>query len=400
MSRRRVLQVVNALAPAGGAETVAANLSRLLRGDWETHVLCLRAAGAGAEEAARPERGPGLEAALEAAGVPVHHLALQGLRDARAGWALQKLLRRLEPAVVHAHNRPSDYWAMAHAALARVPARVYTRHLTYVDLNPSLRRRYAIAAHLAHAVVAVSSAVAGHLVREEGCPPPRITTIPNGVDPARFAPLSAEARSQGTALRRTWGVPEGALIVGSLSRLAHQKGLDQLLRVAADVLQRAPRTVFVLAGEGPARPALERLAATLRIERSVIFPGRQEAPAALAAFDLFLTTSRFEGLPLTLLEAMASGLAAIAPRVGAFPEVLEDGVTGLLPSPRFWAPAAESLDPTPFVEAVLSLLEDGARRKSLGEAARKRVEREFGIASMVSRHESLYARILDAGRRA
>lgn len=387
MSRRRVLQIVNALPLAGGAESVATALALQASERWEPHLLCLRS-----EQSAR--KAP-IVHTLRDAGVPIHKISMRGLRDLKSGRAFLRLLGQLRPDVVHAHNRPADYWAMAYAAWARVPLRIYTRHLTYIDLNGSMRRRYRVAAQLAHRVVAVSTAVAGHLVHAEKCPPPRIATIPNGVDLARFDPASAETKQQGAALRAAWGIPEGAILVGSISRITHQKGFDVFLAAAAGVLAEAPDVRFAIAGEGTEKEPLMRQAAALGISGSVVFPGYQEAAPALAAFDLFLSTSRYEGLPLTLLEAMAMGLPVIAPRLGAFPEVLEDGVTGLLPTPRFWAPHMETLDSAPFRSAVLRLIADRDERARIGEAARKRVEQDFGIGTMVRRYEALYERLLD-----
>jgi glycosyltransferase involved in cell wall biosynthesis len=96
---------------------------------------------------------------------------------------------------------------------------------------------------------------------------------------------------------------------------------------------------------------------------------------------------------------MAAGRAVIAPRIGAFPEVLEHGVTGLLPAPPAWTPAVDDLDPEPFAAAALGLIRDRSRRARLGEAARKQVEAEYSVGAMVARHEALYARILEGGGR-
>ncbi len=391
MSPIRVFQIVNSLAHVGGAETVAVDLARLASSRWEPHLIALRSGPGGI--------APALGAVLNDAGVPVHQIAMNGLRNISAARALRRLLANLRPAVIHAHNRPADVWTMIHGALARVPARVYTRHLTYPDLNAGMRRRYFLSSHLAHRVVAVSSTVAGHLVREERCLPRRITTIPNGVDFNRFDPASVDLRGRARALRESWGISAEAPVVGTLGRLTHQKGMDLFLHAAAGVASRVPAARFVVAGDGPARVALERLSASLGLKHRVVFAGFQEPAAAMTAFDVFLATSRYEGLPLTLLEAMACGKAVVAPRVGAFPEVVDSGVSGLLPSPMFWAPRVEGLDPTPFAEAVLQLLLDDDLRKRLGEEARKKVELNHGIQTMVARHEALYEQLLGNGGR-
>jgi glycosyltransferase involved in cell wall biosynthesis len=341
-----------------------------------------------------------LEEALQAAEIPIHSISMGGLRDLRSGLAFISLLRRIRAEVVHAHNRPSDIWAMLWSAGAGTRCRLYTRHLTYPDLNPGMQRRYRLAARVAGRVVAVSSTVAGHLVREERTPPEKITMIPNGVDLLRFDPV-ANPRGDGRPdVRSSWGISPEAPVIGTVSRLTHQKGIDVFLESAAGVLREIPEARFVIAGEGEAREALTAKARTLGIAEAVHFPGFQDAADVLCAIDIFLTTSRYEGLPLTLLEAMAAGRAIVAPRIGAFPEIVEDCVTGLLPAPAAWAPHVSHLDPVPFATAVIRLLRDRTLRSRLGESARKRVERDLGVETMVMRNEALYARLLEEGRAA
>jgi glycosyltransferase involved in cell wall biosynthesis len=391
MKRRVFLQVVNSLFPVGGAETAAVSLAVHASPNWEPHVLCLRDA---VSNASSP-----LEQLLAAEGIPVHRIAMGGLRDVASGLSLAALLRRIDAVAVNAHNRPSDGWLMLWAAAARVPVRVYTRQLTYPDVTPSMRRRYRLAAMAAHRVVAISSAVAGHLAREEETPEAKIVVIPNGVDPARFDTSSPEARERGAALRAAWGIAEDAPVVGALCRLSDQKGLDVFLDVAAQVLAVEPRTRFAVVGEGEARLSLENKARALGIGKSVVFPGFHVPEHALAAFDVYLTTARYEGIQLTLLEAMSSRLPVVGPRIGPFPEVVEHEVTGLLPTPGVWVPIAKTLDPGLFAAAVIRLLRNPGLRASLGEAARKRIEEAFSLSSVVRRYEGLYTYLYEKGGR-
>jgi glycosyltransferase involved in cell wall biosynthesis len=323
-----------------------------------------------------------------------------GLRDVASGFSLAALLRRIGAVAVNAHNRPSDSWLMYWAAAAGVPVRVYTRQLTYPDVTPSMRRRYRIAALAAHRVVAISSAVAGHLIREESTPEAKIVVIPNGVDHSRFDASSPRARARGAALRAAWGIAGDAPVVGALCRLSDQKGLDVFLDVAARVLAVEPSTRFAVVGEGEARLSLERKARSLGITNSVLFPGFHDPADALAAFDIYLTTARYEGIQLTLLEAMSSRLPVVGPRIGPFPEVVENEVTGLLPAPAVWVPIARTLDPEPFAAAVIRLLGNPRLRASLGEAARKRIEEAFSVSAMARRYEALYTRLHEEGGRA
>jgi hypothetical protein len=248
--RRVALRIVNGLSKVG-AETVAAALALGLSARWEPHVLCLRE-GEGAGESI-------LSDGLRDAGVPLHRIGMGGLRDARSALALVALLRRLRPAVVHAHNRPSDGWAMMGAAAAGVPARLYTRHLTYTDLTPAMRRRYRLSARLAHRVVAVSGAVAGHLIREEKTPLEKIAIVPNGVDAARSYRYATRDR----AGARASGVP--GRILGDAVAPGEPEGADIFLAAAARI---PPPEVAGLRDRGEERGFLETCAPSASGDRS------------------------------------------------------------------------------------------------------------------------------------
>lgn len=200
----------------------------------------------------------------------------------------------------------------------------------------------------------------------------RVGVIYGGVRPERFE-VEPERALQ---VREELGVGERPMLL-SVARLVERKGHDTVLRALPEVLERAPEAVYVIAGEGPMREALEETVAGEGLAESVIFAGRVEderLPALYAAADLFVMPGHevrgklAEGLGLAYLEAAAAGVASVATRFGGIPDAVADGETGVLVEPG---------DHEALAEAVAGLVTDPERRRRMGEAARERVVREF-----------------------
>jgi glycosyltransferase involved in cell wall biosynthesis len=187
------------------------------------------------------------------------------------------------------------------------------------------------------------------------------------------------ARSAGrTALE----VPEGALAVGTAARLDPVKGLDGLLEAFHGLRARHPGARLYILGEGPERGALEALIARHGLGDIVTLTGhRADVRELLPGFDLYVNSSTYEGVSLTILEAMAAGLPVVATAVGGNPEVVEDGHTGVLVPPR---------DPRALGEVLAALLADGGRRAALGAAGRRRAEERFAFERMMTMYERAY----------
>jgi glycosyltransferase involved in cell wall biosynthesis len=181
-------------------------------------------------------------------------------------------------------------------------------------------------------------------------------------------------------------VPTSAFVVGVAGRLAAEKGISVLLESMKEVLAKVPRAWLVIAGDGPERAALECRAHDLRIDHRVDFLGmRADLPRIMAALDVFVLPSLYEGFGLVVLEAMAVGVPVIATCVGGVPEVVEDGVTGVLVPPG---------DPSKLAEAILRLERDGELAKMLVEHASTRLRSEFDMARMLDAIERLYFSLL------
>ncbi len=294
--------------------------------------------------------------------------APEGGFDRAALRAHVRAIRAFAPDVVHGnHTWP---WACAHGELAALlcpGVRVLAvDHLPVPSALP--RRRLYAGRLLARALdghVAVGERAAREIERLVGLRAGTVRSIPNGVPPAPPRQAAAAPDSPGP-------------VVGSVGRLAEQKGYDLLVRA----LPALPGATLVLVGEGPARGELERLAAELGVRERLRITGWTPDPRShLAAFDVFALPSRWEGLPLGILEAMHAGLPVVACDVGSVAEAVHDGETGFVVAP-------DDLDT--LRERLRVLLADPQLARRLGERGRTLAAARFTDTAMARRYEALY----------
>ena len=295
---------------------------------------------------------------------------------------LARLFHRWGTAVVHTHDTRSLFYAAPAARLTRVPRVVHTYHGRDVRATP---RQEAAARQLSRLVdryVCVSQEVKAQC-RDQGITGPRVCTILNGIDIDRF-PYNGPS-------------PDGPVV--TVARLSPEKDVANLVRATAIAAREGDDLRVEVAGGGACLEDLKSLAAELGVAGRVTFLGEvRDIPALLGRARMFVQPSLSEGIPLTVLEAMARGLPVVATRVGGLPEVVIDGETGLL------VPAA---DPPALAEAVLTLWRDPDAAGRMGGAGRRRAEERFDVRRMVSQYEALYLeegnqgdRWLDAGSKA
>lgn len=321
---------------------------------------------------------------LEDQGIAVHHLGRSRF-DPRILRDLVALARRREARVLHVHGYAAANFGRL--AARRVGAALVL-HEHFAD--PRMPAYQALADRLLSGLtdraIAVSESTRQFLVRQRHVPEERIRLIWNGAPLAEF---SSPDREAARALRRDLGVPEGAPVVGSIGRLSAQKGHRYLLDAAAQVLARRPEARFLIVGDGDLSEELKSQAALLGILPQVLFVGhRSDIPLVLGTIDVLCISSTYEGTPLTLFEAMASGKPIVSTAVDGCREVLKDGLTGVLVPPR---------DPGALAEALLRVLDDGALREGLSGAARRASE-QYDIGSCVSQMEALYDEALEEKR--
>jgi len=313
--------------------------------------------------------------AAHRSGTSVHAVpAPEGARDVRVLAAHRRALRALDPDVLHSnHAWP---WACAYGELAALALpRLGIVAVDHLPRAAAVSRRRRIGRRLLagrlDAHIAVGERAARQVEELLDLSVGAVQAIPNGVPPAPIAdPVPRAATGS---------------VIGSIGRLDDQKGYDLLVRV----LPELPDATAVLVGDGPERGALEALAACLGVEDRLVITGWTSEPRRhLPSFDIFALPSRWEGLPLVILEAMHAGLPVVAADVGSVAEAVRDGKTGFLVPP----------DDAPALCARLRcLLSDAKLGAALGAAGRKRARERFTAERMAQAYEAVYRRVARAG---
>jgi glycosyltransferase involved in cell wall biosynthesis len=327
--------------------------------------------------------------AAGARGIPLERVVIRSHVDMSLHYRLWKLLKDLQPDIVHTHLLHADLFGIPAARAAGVPIVVTSRHN-----DNTFRRRSPIKQmnrslwEMADAGIAISHALARFCIEIEGAPPEKIHTIYYGLDANRW---SVDAGSARAVLRGELNMGKQDMLVGLACRLIEQKGVNYGLRAFERVAQHFPTAHLVIAGEGPMRDALENQARWMVASERVHFLGwRADVPFLLAGLDILLAPSLWEGFGLVLLEAMAQAVPIIASDVSALPEIVVHGETGLLVPPR---------DADALAEALALLLGDKALRRHLGLMGQERLEDHFDTARMIGETIALYERLLRDYRR-
>jgi len=345
----------------------------LVRRGVRTAVIC------DGREEIRPMRE-----ALERAGVAVH--AVPERRTARLGslWRLHSLvdaLRQHRGCLVHCHY--AAHWGgdllLAAARLAGAGPVIRTEH--NAPILPAARgdgrrvrrrdRRYA-------RVIYVSEQNRDEFLLHLGRRPEQGVVVPNGVDTDHFTTAAVPG-----GVRAALGLDATAPIVGTVSSLSEErKGVAQFLEMAAVIARSTPSVRFVVAGDGVLRPRLEAMARTLGLGRRVVFAGRlPDVRGVLAEMRVFVLPSLFEGCPYSVLEAMAMSRSVVATAVGSVPEVVQDGVSGILVPPA---------DPSALADAASALVRDEARAELMGRRGRDIITSRYAVSTMVESILAVY----------
>lgn len=364
MSTKMIVAHVLSSFGLGGQERVAVDLARLQRTSGHEVLAVSIAPG--------PEGPNG--ATFRQVGVRTETIAKGPRLDPSLPVRLAAHLRRHRVSVVHTHNPHALIYGAPAARLAGAVA-IHSKH----GMNPDRGRRLwlrRMAARFVDAYVAVTPALATVALASGDCDSSRLHVISNGIDVARFAP-NRRARQK---VRAELGIPDDAWVVGTVGRLAPEK--DQALLIDAMAPLLGERRRLVIVGDGGERDALRARLAAMKEGRFVHMLGaRDDVEDILAAFDAFALTSRTEGLPLVLLEAMATGLPVISTAVGGIPDLVEHRVTGFL------APAGER---APLTRQLDWLSTDGTLSRQIGEAARHDVLALHSVQQMADAYSALY----------
>ena len=340
-------------------------------------------------------RGYLLDRSFDEAGVTVHTLSTSrriGIASVLKGTLeVYRILSRGHYDIVQSHTSIGGVIGRLAGWAARTPVVLWTvhglgAHAGHPVWKRALRRTVeSMLDWFTEHYVAVSEDLREQGVRAGIYRADKVTVIPNGLQADHLPAMFDSA-----AKRKALGIPEDSPVIGTITRLEPQKANEVFVRAVAHIIRRVPKLVTLIAGDGPQRKELEDLVAHLGLTGHVRFLGwRGDAVELLGALDIFCMSSRWEGCPMVLLEAMAMERPVVATDIGGVREIVVNAETGLLVKPE---------DPEALAEAVLRLLDANAERGKMGAAGRRRVEQHFGADGMLAAYARLYRDLVHTRR--
>jgi glycosyltransferase involved in cell wall biosynthesis len=364
--RLRVAHLI--YSPAlGGSEMIAAEIcSHLDRSVFDPMILFMY-------------DGPGMmPEILKARNIPAYNLNHTRIKRLLGPLFAAMSLVRLRMDILHVHHVPLWQRIWPAARIAKIPVVILTEHAKYsISRSTELQEGCRKAAKLVDCFTTVSEDLKNYFVKEIGIPEKSVTVIPNGVDTSRIAPGQ---RSE-ALLNLLSNKFEGKVLI-SVGRLAEAKDQITLLS-AVELLKKQGRNIYlILVGDGEMRKPLETEIARKNLTDCIHLAGsRSDIPQLLPGADAFVLSSKREGFPMSILEAMATGLPVIATKVGGIPEVIQDGQNGILVPPQ---------DPVSLANAVCRVLDDSEYAGNLGQEARLTIEKNYSLKTITDAYTELY----------
>lgn len=312
--------------------------------------------------------------------------------EAGKGWGpktffkITRWIRSARPDLLHTYLFGFHFFAGLPAWALNVPAIISSRR----EISHWQKRRHRVLENLGNfftdRVICCSMAVERWVLEKENLHPEKVLTLHNGIDLQHFK----RGLTPFGGIRREFGIPENAQVVGTVANFASEKGYPILLEAAQTCLKEKENLWFLCVGSGPLEKGIKERAKQIPGHERIVFTGsRRDIPDLLEAMDVFVLASVIEGFPNVLLEAMAMAKPVVASEVGGIPELVESGVNGILILPR---------DKKALAEAILALLEDSEKRVRLATNAQEKIKREFTLDRMLDQYEALYLSVLEKKR--
>jgi len=382
--RIRVLQLLPSLRMGGPAYVVSGLLKYLGRSHFESTLCTMYDLPPSAE----------IPFPVKELGIPWVHLRMKRFLEPRTWRNLSRLLRGERFDIVHTHLTRADWYGRTIAHRCRFPRVVSTIHgqdrfFNLLDFGPLGGRLVAavnrFTVRWVDGLVAVSEGVREYLIDVERISPQKISVVRNGIELDEFDPSVADV----AATRQRLGIPQDALVVGTVCQLHPRKGLVYLLRAAREVAQQVSRACFVLVGLGPQEAELRALASTLGLETKVLFRGgpHPEVASIMRAMDVFVLPSLIEGLGLAVLEAQALERPCVVTSIPGLSEAVVPDQTAIVIAPE---------DEGALAEALLFLLAHEQERRIMGKAGRRFIEEHYSARQMARKYEEVYQGVLSA----
>jgi glycosyltransferase involved in cell wall biosynthesis len=367
----------------GGGERVFAQLINRLSGErYKIMVACLPT-GAFIEK-------------IEGRKVEVKSVDMRNRFNPGVILQLADLMKRENVEIVHSQGARADFFARMAAKLAGAPIVVSTVPMPVegFDVSPIRKLIYMAFNRFSERFVdrfmVVSDALEKTMIEKHKIEPRRVVKIYNGIEKDEYCISDMEIACRRSRFRKEFGLGDNVPVVVGIGRLVWQKGLEYFIEAIPNILKEFPEAMFLIVGEGPLKEKLKVKSEKLKVKNSLIFTGfRNDIKDVLASVDIYVMPSLLEGLPVVLLEAMAMMKPIVATKIEGIMETLENGVTGLLISPK---------DPQILSEAIVDLLIHKDKARQMGLAARKVVEDRFGVDIMVRKVEEVYEELLQIDR--
>jgi len=354
----------------GGLEkiltTIALNLDKK---KYNVSVWCLKKGGFFANKLAKE-------------GIDVKILHISTSRNPLSIYKLYKLLKSHKFDIIHTHAYSAGTIGRISAFLAGIPVIISHNQNVYDYYNRYYHFVEWLLSHITDGIICVSDIVKKFTNETQRINANKLITIHNGIDSV----CSVDEKDT-SGLKKELGIPINYSVMGTIAQFSEKKGLGYLIKSASILLEHRKDINFLLVGKGALKEELKILCVNLKVEKNVIFAGeRSDIPEILSLIDIFVLPSIREGLPLAVLEAMDCGKAIIATNVGGIPEVIKDGVSGILVSPK---------DPEALHSAMNELLDDRGKMEKMGYEGKKICGKNFSSKAMVDRVEELYDKLVN-----
>lgn len=288
---------------------------------------------------------------------------------------------------LHSQGARADFFARVAGRLVRVPHILCTVAMPAEGFEVSLLRKKIyrfmdlLSERYVERFIVVSDSLKRILIERRGILAYRVVRIYNGIELDQYRPDADHIN-----LRKELGIPQDVLLIGAIGRMVWQKGFEYLIEAIPAIIKTFPKAKILIVGDGPLRKSLEALSEELRVKDNVIFMGfRSDIKEILSAIDILVIPSLLEGFPMITLEAMAMAKPIIATNIDGIAEQITSGENGILVPPK---------DPDALAKAIIRVLADKESGKTMGLAARKKVEREFSVEKMVRETEKAYLSLL------
>lgn len=361
-----ILQIIGGGETGGSKSQLLALIGRLQK-NYQVKLVCLL-------------EGPVAQEARKL-GYQVKVFPMKAIFDLRAVFWLKSFITKEAVDLVHTHGVRANFCGRLAAQWAGKAIVTTVHSSTRHDYVDSVKRHFYtsfdnLTLGMAHRLIAVSGALAQEL-RERGAAQDKVVIIPNGIELALFESVYRQAKQP---------LAGTDAVVGTIGRMVGVKDQKTFLAAAAIVLKASPKTRFYLVGDGPLREELELQAKNLGLAEQITFTGfRRDIPELMAKMDVFVLSSLMEGLPITLLEAMALGRPVVVTKVGGMPEVVKDGQTGYLVPPE---------DHLLMAEAILKIIANPTLGAAMGESGRRQAEENYTFEHMAARYSDQYEELL------